>query len=187
MTYFSQSIAGLLGLSKKSLAWLSTVILGVVATGITGVFTDISKPIFDKISGTTCNIIHLLNCSPTVLEERPFTPVAFAANNIPFKPANADYRIFVFYRSDRRGDAENIVGALKAAGYQCDDAESDLNETITPNRNPGTTLIKATATGRSTLDDVQQLIHRARPVAAPPLLFAEDAPLLRGDIQIDLF
>jgi hypothetical protein len=131
--------------------------------------------------------MHLSNCSAQPLKKRPFTPVDFTGKGVTFNAANANYQVLVFYRADRQEDAEYIVGALKTAGYKSDGSQSTLDEVLTPDRNQGTTVIKTTARGRLVLDGVRQFIDIARPVAASPLIFPGDAPLQRGDIQIDLF
>jgi hypothetical protein len=130
----------------------------------------------------------LLNCASGVLEARPFTPVPFTGPAIAFNPDNNKYQVLVFYRLARQEDAERIVGALRSAGYRSDGAESSLGEVIAPSRQPDTTLVKTTAQARPIVDDVSKVIKVAIPIkAATVSLFPDDAPLQRGNFQVDLF
>jgi hypothetical protein len=132
-------------------------------------------------------LLNLPNCSSAVVE-KPFTPVPFTGAGIVFNPDNGRFLVLVFYRPERQEDAERIVGALRSAGYRSDASQSSLNEVIAPNRNPDTTLIKTTTLARSIVDDVFKVVRFAVPVkASSASVFADDAPLQRGNIQISLF
>ena len=48
-------------------------------------------------------LISLPNCSGTVIESKPFTPVPFPRGTISFNPDNAKYAVRVFYRSGPQG------------------------------------------------------------------------------------
>ena len=120
--------------------------------------------------------------------DEEFKPVAYTGPAIAYNADNQKYLVMVFYRPDRKSDAEHIVGALLSAGYRSDGSQSTLNEVVAPNRNPGTTLIKTTTLARPALDHVSDVVRVAVPVEASSVsVFPEDAPLQRGNIQIDLF
>lgn len=132
-------------------------------------------------------LLSLPNCASAAIEE-PFEPIAFTGKGITLDPANNKYFVWVFYRLERRDDARRIVGALLSAGYQSNGAASSLDEVITPNRQPNTTLIKTTTLARPAVDDVLKVVKLAIPVkAGAVLLFPEDVAFKRGNIQIDLF
>ena len=128
------------------------------------------------------------DCSARRRPAKPFTPVAFPRGNISLNPDNAKYTVRVFYRTGRKEDAEHVVGALLTAGYKSDGVESSLDEVITPNRSPDTTLIKTTAQARPALDGVVGIVKIAIPVKAAAIsLFPEDATLRNADLQVLLF
>jgi hypothetical protein len=121
-------------------------------------------------------------------EDEEFKAVRYTGPAITYNADNQKYLVMVFYRPDRKSDAEHIVGALLSAGYRSDGSQSTLNEVVAPNRNPGTTLIKTTTLARAALDHVSEVVRIAVPVEASSVsVFPEDAPLQRGNIQIDLF
>jgi len=137
-------------------------------------------------------LLSLPNCAAAAIQqtrstqETVFVPTVFP--NIAVDPANSKYLVFVFYRPERLDDAQRIVGALLSAGYRTESAQSSLNEVITPNRQPNTTLIKTTASARPAVDDVLKFVKIAIPVkAASVILFPDDATFQRGNFQIDLF
>jgi len=133
-------------------------------------------------------LISLPNCPAQQAEVRPFTPVPFKGAGISFNPDNGKYLVRVFYRAARKEDAENVVGALLTAGYKSDGVASSLDEVVTTNRNPDTTLLKTTTQARPALEDVVKIVKIAVPVkAASVSLFPEDSPLRSGDIQVLLF
>jgi len=137
-------------------------------------------------------LLSLSNCAsaPNVdnIVQKPFTPKPFRGQGIAFNPENGKYLIWVFYRPDRVEDAERIVGALRSAGYQSNGSQSTLDEVVAPDRRPDTSLIKTTALARPIVDDVSKIIRIAIPIKATFVsLFPTDAPLQRGNIQIDLF
>src|SRR6516165_4936209 len=118
--------------------------------------------------------------------DEEFKPVRYNGLAITYNADNQKYLVMVFYRPDRKSDAEHIVGALLSAGYRSDGSQSTLNEVVAPNRNPGTTLIKTTTLARPALDHVSEVVRVAVPVEASSVsVFPEDAPLQRGNIQID--
>lgn len=120
--------------------------------------------------------------------EKPFTPVAYTGTGITHNPDNDKYLVLVFYRPERKQDAERIVGALRSAGYRSDGTLSSLDEVVTPNRHPDMTLIKTTTLARPIVGDVFTIVRFAIPVKASSVaLFPEDAPLRGGNIQISLF
>jgi hypothetical protein len=122
----------------------------------------------------------------TAFVEKQFTPVALP--NVTFNPENAKYVVLVFYRPDRFDDAQHIVGALKSAGYMSDAMQSSLNEVMAPDKRPKTSLIKTTSLARPIVDDVSKLVKAAIPMNKDFVsIFADDAPLQRGSIQISLF
>lgn len=132
-------------------------------------------------------LISLPNCAAQV-ESKPFTPVAFTGTGISFNQDNGKYVVRVFYRLARKEDAERIVGALLTAGYQSGGVASTLDEVVTPNRNPDTTLIKTTTQARPSVDDVSRIVKIAIPVKAGAVsLFPEDSTLRSGDMQVLLF
>jgi hypothetical protein len=134
-------------------------------------------------------LIGLPNCSAiTAAEEPVFEPIPFTGSAITFNTDNQKYLVLVFYRPGRREDARHIVGALLSAGYRSNGSLSSLEEVITPNRNPNTTLVKTTALARPVVEAVANVVRIAVPVKAETvILFPEDAPLQRGNIQIALF
>jgi hypothetical protein len=120
--------------------------------------------------------------------EKPFTPVAYTGTGITHNPDNDKYLVLVFYRPERKQDAERIVGALRSAGYRSDGTVSSLDEVVTPNRHPDMTLIKTTTLARPIVGDLFTIVRFAIPVKASSVaLFPEDAPLRGGNIQISLF
>jgi hypothetical protein len=132
-------------------------------------------------------LISLPNCAAQV-ESKPFTPVPFTGTGVSFNSENNKYVVRVFYRLGRKEDAERIVGALLSAGYQSGGAASTLDEVITPNRNPDTTLIKTTTQARPAVDAVSRIVRIAIPVKAGAVsTFPEDSALKSGDIQVLLF
>ena len=132
-------------------------------------------------------LISLPNCAAQV-ESKPFTPVAYTGTGLSFNPDNAKYVVRVYYRPARKEDAERVVGALLSAGYKSDGAASTLDEVVTPNRNPDTTLIKTTAQARPALDDVSKVVKIAIPVKAAAVSpFPQDATLHGSDMQVLLF
>src|ERR1700736_4501893 len=78
-------------------------------------------------------------CAMPAPQAKAFAPAPYAGQGITLNPANKQYLVLVFYRADRQGDAEHIVGALLSAGYRADGRESSLNEVIAANRSPGAT------------------------------------------------
>jgi len=132
-------------------------------------------------------LISLPNCAAQV-ETKPFTPVPFTGTGISFNQDNGKFVVRVFYRLARKEDAERIVGALLSAGYQSGGVASTLDEVVTPNRNPDTTLIKTTTQARPSVDDVSRIVKIAIPVKAGAVsLFPEDSALRSGDMQVLLF
>src|SRR5262249_54224779 len=111
-------------------------------------------------------LISLPNCAAPLAEAKPFTPVPYTGAGVSFNPDNAKYVVRVFYRMDRKADAERVVGALLSAGYKSDGAQSTLDEVVTPNRNPDTTLVKTTTQARPALDEVFRIVKIAVPVKA---------------------
>jgi hypothetical protein len=139
---------------------------------------------------TYAQLLNLPNCSSVAAAsiDEPFKPEAPAGTAITFIPDNNKYLVLVFYRLERKKDAERIVGALRSAGYRSDGSQSSLDEVIAPNRNPGTTLIKTSNLARPAVDDVSRVVRIAIPVVASAIsVFPDDAPLQRGNIQISLF
>jgi hypothetical protein len=138
---------------------------------------------------TYAQLLNLPNCSSVAAPiDEPFKPEPPAGTAITFVPDNNKYLVLVFYRLERKKDAERIVGALLSAGYRSDGSQSSLNEVIAPNRNPGTTLIKTSTLARPAVDDVSRVVRIAIPVVASGIsVFPDDAPLQRGNIQISLF
>jgi len=119
---------------------------------------------------------------------RPFTPVEYTGKGISYDPDNQKYAVYVFYRHDRQSDAEHVFGALRAAGYKADASETSLNEVVAPDKSPGSTLVKATSAARPARDDISRITKIAIPVRADRVsIFPDDAPLSRGNIQVDLF
>jgi hypothetical protein len=138
------------------------------------------------------HLLSLPNCELAAIEnvtsEKPFTPVAYTGTGITHNPDNNKYLVLVFYRVDRKQDAERIVGALQTAGYRSDAIQSSLDEVLAPDKRPGTTLIKTTALARPIVADVSTVVRYAIPAKASYMsLFPDDAPLRQGNIQISLF
>jgi hypothetical protein len=107
---------------------------------------------------------------------------------ITHNPDNSKYVVLVFYRLERKQDAERIVGALRSAGYRSDGGESSLDEVIAPDKRPGLTLIRTTALARPIVAEVSKVVGFAIPVKSSSVsLFADDVVLQRGNVQIDLF
>jgi hypothetical protein len=133
-------------------------------------------------------LLGLPNCLSISIVQKPFTPIPFTGAGITFNPDNGKYLVWVFYRPDRLEDAERIVGALRSAGYRSDGSQSSLDEVIAPDKRPDTSLIKTTTLARPIVNDVSKVVQFAIPVkAASVSLFPVDAPLQRGNIQVDLF
>jgi hypothetical protein len=132
-------------------------------------------------------LIGLPNCRAVIpVIEEGFDPIPLPA--ITFNPENQRYLVLVFYRSQRREDARRIVGALLSAGYRSDGSISTLDEVISPNRNPNTTLIKTTTLARPVLNRVADVVRAAIPVRASSVILSpEDSSLQRSNIQVDLF
>jgi hypothetical protein len=133
------------------------------------------------------------SASPTVVASfapstKPFAPVPFSGKGLVYNADNNKYLVFVLYRQERQEDAELIVGALLFAGYQCQHVVSTLEEAVASDKRPDTTLIKTTSLARPIVDDVSKVVGFAIPLkAAFVAVFPGDAPLQRGNIQIDLF
>jgi hypothetical protein len=120
--------------------------------------------------------------------QRPFTPVAFDGKGITRDVENKKYLVWIFYRQERQEDAEHIVGALLSAGYASNGSVSTLDEVFAMDKRPGTTLIKTTTLARPVVGEVSKLVEVAIPVKAQFIsILPDDAPLQRGNIQIDLF
>lgn len=137
-------------------------------------------------------LLSLPNCALAAIEnvtsEKPFTPVAYTGTGITHNPDNNKYLVLVFYRPDRKQDAERIVGALQTAGYRSNAVQSSLDEVIAPDKRPGTTLIKTTALARPIVADVSTVLRYAIPAKASYIsFFPDDAALRQGNIQISLF
>jgi hypothetical protein len=135
-------------------------------------------------------LLNLPNCPSGVVEkaDTPCTPVAYTGTGIAHNPDNDKYLVLVFYRSERKGDAEHIVGALRSAGYRSDCSQSSLEEvTGEVDKRPGTTLIKTTALARPIVADVSTVVRYAIPANSYISVFDKDATFRQGNIQIDLF
>jgi hypothetical protein len=136
-------------------------------------------------------LLSLPNCALAQIEaaiEKPFTPVVYTGTGITHNADNNKYLVLVFYRPERKQDAERIVGALQTAGYRSDAVQSSLDEVIAPDKRPGTTLIKTTALARPIVADVSTVLRYAIPAKASYIsLFPDDAALRQGNIQISLF
>jgi len=137
-------------------------------------------------------LLNLPNCSLAAIEgatiDKPFTPVEYTGTGITHNPDNSKYVVLVFYRLERKQDAERIVGALRSAGYRSDGGESSLDEVIAPDKRPGLTLIRTTALARPIVAEVSKVVGFAIPVKSSSVsLFPDDVVLQRGNVQIDLF
>jgi hypothetical protein len=118
--------------------------------------------------------------------EKPFKPVAFPATAIAFNADNAKYNALVLYRAERQEDAENVVGALRSAGFQSKGIVDDLNELTEPY--PGATVIRWTTTAQPVVTDVSKTLRIAIPVKASTISVSPNASsFTRGEIQINLF
>jgi hypothetical protein len=137
------------------------------------------------------HLLSLPNCALAKIEatiEKPFTPVAYSGTGITHNADNNKYLVLVFYRPERKQDAERIVGALQTAGYRSDGVQSSLDEVLAPDKRPGTTLIKTTTLARPIVADVSAVVRYAIPAKASYIfLFPDDAPLRQGNIQMSLF
>jgi chromosome segregation ATPase len=98
---------------------------------------------------------------------------------------NSQYSVFVFYRDDRKAEADEIVKELLKQGYRSSNLLTDLSE-IKEQRPPGTVTIRYTQTGQEKLKSVETLVRNSGfgnslDVEQSPI------PLRRGDIQVLLF
>ena len=136
-------------------------------------------------------LLNLPNCLASLEQatiEKPFTPVEYAGTGITHNADNDRYLVLIFYRAERKQDAERIVGALRSAGYRSDGSESSLDEILVPDRHPGLTLVRTTALARPIASEVSKVVTLAIPVKASSVsLFPDDVAFQRGNIQIDLF
>jgi TIR domain len=171
---------------------LGVICLGGVATWLANPSVDTTTVNLNRPQATPAQTLPAKDDRQSVADaqtkEERFEPIPFTGPAVTFNSDNQRYLVFVFYRPDRLEDARHIVGALLSAGYRSEGSGSSLNEVIAPNRNPNTTLIKTTALARPVVDEVAKVVRIAIPVkASSVMLFPEDAPLQRGNIQIDLF
>jgi len=132
-------------------------------------------------------LFSLLNCVGTI-ESPPFKAIPYSGSGITLNPDNGKYLVLVFYRAARQEDAERVVGALQTAGYRSEAAQSSLDEVIAPSHQPDVTLVKTVTRARPAVDDVARVTKLAIPLKATSVSqLPDDAPLQRGDLQIDLF
>jgi len=133
-------------------------------------------------------LLNLPNCLAAIELEKPFTPVEYTGTGITHNADNDRYLVLVFYRAERKQDAERIVGALRSAGYRSDGSESSLDEIPVPDRHPGLTLVRTTALARPIAGEVSKVVRLAIPVKASSVsVFPDDSAFQRGNIQVDLF
>lgn len=99
---------------------------------------------------------------------------------------NSKYSVFVFYRPDRREEADTIVQALSKTGYGSSKIATDLSEATVP-QPKGTTAIIYTEKGKQKVQDVEKILQS---LGLGNSINVEPQPrqkLGRGDINILLF
>ncbi|MEX0268431.1 hypothetical protein AB3R30_04765 [Leptolyngbyaceae cyanobacterium UHCC 1019] len=99
--------------------------------------------------------------------------------------ANANYSVFVFYRSDRRQDATKTVQALLEAGYGSSMILTDLAEATNP-QPKGATSVIYTERGKPRVQDVERIL-RGLGLGNITIETNRRPELGRGDINILLF
>jgi hypothetical protein len=113
----------------------------------------------------------------------------YAERAVTYNLDYAKYYILVFYRPERRKEAEYIVGVLKMAGFRSEGILSNLEEVYAPDRGPGASNIKTCTRTRPIIEEVAKFVRLAIPVNAQRVSVSpEDVSFQRGsDVQISLF
>jgi len=211
------AISTLGGSGPKALIIIALTVMGGVVLFVLRTLTTSANSIFVKIVGyvalsvimlvvlifvlllipvaTMCwpqpyaELLTLPRCVVAPLASSPgFKVIPYAGADITTNSENQKYLVLVFYRPDRLENAGRIVGALRKAGYRSDGFASGLDEVVASDKRPGTSLIKTTTLARPIVDDVNRVVRLAIPENIEFLsVLPEDAPLQRGNVQVDLF
>lgn len=101
---------------------------------------------------------------------------------------NSKYSVLVFYRAQRKEDAEKILQAALSKGYQSSITMSSLQEVQIGQQPDNSTFIIPTQRGEEIVNPVRDLVSSTLP---PPrngsVTVGSSWPLRRGDVQVYLF
>jgi hypothetical protein len=126
---------------------------------------------------------------PVILSPRPVMPQPVLPPGSPTAKKNSQYSIVVYYQDAKRErDAQAVVGALKANGFQARWEDTDLSTTGL-NRPRGTIFIQPTERGSDVDNDVEAIVRStlSRSSKDPVERVGALQRPMNGDVQIVLW